>query len=627
MSPEERVLVALASIVILGVGAQWLAWRVRVPSILLLLAVGFVAGPVTGFLQPDAMFGALLFPLVSLAVGLILFEGGLSLRLRDLRQIGAPLWGLITVGALLTWGLTAWAARAILGLDSNVALLLGAILVVTGPTVVGPLLRHVRPAGRVAHVAHWEGIVIDPVGASLAVLVFEVLPISASADLREVAHSMGEALLATLGVAVVIGGLAALVTVLVLRRFWVPDFLQSPMLLMLVTGAFTASNLLRHESGLFTVTLMGVILANQRLVPVRHIIEFKENLRVLLISALFILLAARIGAGDLVALGWRGPVFVAFLIVVVRPTAVFFSTLVSRLNWRERLFLAWLAPRGIVAAAVASVFALRLGEAGEALVPACFLVIVGTVAVYGITAGRLARRLGLSHPNPQGVVFASAHRRVRDLAATLKSLGIPVLLIDTDRGNVNAANLDGLATVFTSILSERALDAADEPDFARLLAMTSDDEVNSLATVHFRELFGRAEVYQLPPHKGNHPRVAGAPQHLRGRTLFSNAANYQLLDERLAAGHVVKASKLTKEHDFAAFRARYGEEMILLFVLNESSQLVVATADHGLSPRPGQTVVALVPQSTGSTRTRSMASAVGDAGSARLPSTSLRADS
>jgi NhaP-type Na+/H+ or K+/H+ antiporter len=594
MSHEEQVLVGLASIAVLGVGAQWLAWRLRVPSILLLLAVGFTAGPVTGFLDPDALFGELLFPLVSLSVGLILFEGGLSLRARDLRAMGASVWSLVTIGALITWVMSTWAAQRLLGLPPGSALLLGAVLVVTGPTVVGPLLRHVRPVGTVARVAHWEGIVIDPIGAALAVLVYEALPAASTAGFDIAARAMGVQMLHTVLVGVIVGGIGALLTVIVLRRFWVPDFLQSPVLLMLVAAAFTASNLLRAESGLLTVTLMGVVLANQRLVPVKHIVEFKENLRVLLIASLFILLAARVSPADVGKLGWAGPAFVLFLIVVVRPAAVWVSTLGSGLSRKERLFLAWLAPRGIVAASVASVFALRLGESGMALVPATFMVIIGTVTVYGLTAAPLARKLGLSNPDPQGVVFASAHPGARAIASAVKAAGFPVLLVDNNRANVNSARMEDLPTAYASVLSENALDAAEEGGLGRLLAMTADDDVNVLATLHFRELFGRAEVYQLPPRAGNNPRVAGAPSHLRGRNLFAPGATYEALDQRFAEGQVVKATKLSQEFDYGAFRERYGEDALPLFVVTESGSLVVCTADKKPSPKPGQTLISLV---------------------------------
>jgi NhaP-type Na+/H+ or K+/H+ antiporter len=596
MTHEERLLIELAGIVVLGIGAQWLAWRLRLPSILLLLGLGFLAGPATGFIDPDALFGDLLFPLVSLCVGLILFEGGLSLRLADLREIGRPLWNLITVGALVTWALASWGGRSLLGLGVGPALLLGAILVVTGPTVIGPLLRHVRPTGRVAAVAHWEGIVIDPVGAVLAVLVYEALSVAPSSGPLAAARAALPQLGITLVVGLVVGGLFALAALETLRRFWVPDSLQSPLLLMLVAGAFAASNLVQAESGLLTVTVMGVALANQRFVPVKHLIEFKENLRVLLIASLFILLAARVSPADFTALGWRGPVFVAFLVLVVRPLSVLAATAGTSLEPRERVFLAWLAPRGIVAASVASVFALRMGDGdgGRGLVPATFLVIVGTVAVYGLTAAPLARRLGLSNPNPQGILFASAHPGARAIAHAVKAAGFPVLLVDNNRGNAAAARLQGLPTAFMSVLSEDALDEGSQGGLGRLVALTPDDEVNALAALSFREVFGRAEVYQLPPRKGGSPRLESAAPHLRGRYLFAPGATYDALDERFASGQVVKTTKLSPEFDWQAFRDRYGADALPLFVVSETGGLQVCTADREPAPRPGQSVISLV---------------------------------
>jgi len=594
MSHEEQVLLQLAGVLVLGIGAQWLAWRLQLPSILLLLALGFLAGPATGLIDPDALFGELLFPMVSLSVGLILFEGGLSLRLAHLREIGWPLWSLITVGALVTWVLAAGAGYLLLGFDAGAAMLLGAILVVTGPTVVGPLLRHVRPTGKVASVAHWEGIVIDPVGAVLALLVYEALAVAPTTGPLAAARAVAPQLGLTLLIGLAIGGLAAFAALELLRRFWVPDYLQNPLLLMLVTGAFTASNLVQPESGLLTVTAMGVILANQGAVPVKHIIEFKENLRVLLIASLFILLAARVAPADFTALGWRGPLFVAFLILVVRPVSVFLATFFTSLSFKERLFLAWLAPRGIVAASVASVFALRMGDAGTGLVPATFLVIVGTVAVYGLTSAPLARRLGLSNPNPQGILFAGAHPAARAIAKAVKAAGFPVLLVDNNRFNATAARLEGLPVAWTSVLSEDAFFGVPQSGLGRLLALTSDDETNALAALHFREVFGRAEVYQLPPRKGGSPRLESAAAHLRGRNLFAPDATYDTLDARFGDGYVVKTTKLSAEFDWAAFRGRHGEDALPLFVVTETGQLVVCVADKTPAPKPGQTVISLV---------------------------------
>jgi NhaP-type Na+/H+ or K+/H+ antiporter len=268
------ILIRLAGILVLGIAAQWLAWRLRLPALLLLLAFGLAAGPGTGFLDPDRLLGPLLHPLVSLAVAVILYEGGLSLRLRELHEVGPVILKLVTAGVLITWLGTALAAWLLLELDWAVAFLLGAILVVTGPTVVGPMLRHLRLGGRVGAILKWEGIIIDPLGAVLAFLVASFVKSSHAGHLA--VEAVGE-----LGRLVVVGaglGVAgAILVIAALRRYWVPDALHNALSLTAVVVAFTLGNVLQEEAGLLAATLMGVTLANQRRVPVRHLVEFKEN--------------------------------------------------------------------------------------------------------------------------------------------------------------------------------------------------------------------------------------------------------------------------------------------------------------------------------------------------------------
>jgi NhaP-type Na+/H+ or K+/H+ antiporter len=345
----EHLLVGLASIVVLGIAAQWISWRLRMPAILVLLVVGFVAGPVAGFVHPDALLGDLVFPLVSLSVAVILFEGGLSLDIAELRDLGRVIGRLLTVGALVTWALSTVFAILLLGLPPGIALLFGAVLIVTGPTVIIPLLRHIRPTARVGSAVKWEGIVNDPVGAILGVLVFEALIAGGlEAGLSMVVPGMMNAAV----VGTLIGLAAASVVVLLMYRHWLPDYLESPVALALVFMAFAGANHLQQESGLLAVTVMGSALASQKLVSVHGIVEFKENLRVLLIAVLFIILAARLPLTDPDYFGMGSIGFFLALVLVVRPAAVLASTWGSSLNWRERTFIAAMAPRGIVAAAV-----------------------------------------------------------------------------------------------------------------------------------------------------------------------------------------------------------------------------------------------------------------------------------
>jgi NhaP-type Na+/H+ or K+/H+ antiporter len=592
---SESALVGIAGIVVLGIGAQLLAWRIGLPSILLLLIFGFAAGPATRFLDPDELFGKLLFPLVSVSVALILYEGGLSLRVSDLPKVGGLVRNLVTVGAAVTWGVSALAARLIFDLEPGLAILLGAVLVVTGPTVIGPLLRHIRPSGPVGPILMWEGIVIDPIGAVLAVLVFEA--IGGGGGGPATAQFFAMAVVKTVVLGGGLGLLAAGLLTLLIYRYWIPDFLQSAVSLMLVVAVFTGANLLQSESGLLAVTIMGIALANQRLVDVKHIVEFKENLRVLLISALFILLAARLRPADLSAVGAGGLLFVALLVVVGRPLAVFVSTLKSRLGRNERLVLAWMAPRGIVAAAVASVFEPRLTELGYAnahlLVPITFLVIIGTVAIYGLTSPLVARRLGVADPNPQGVLLVGAHAWVRALASLLQGKGFRVLLVDTNRANIAAARMEGLSTYSGSILAEYAIAEMGLGGIGRILAVTPNDWVNTLAVQRFRSVFGRAECYQLPPRNESRGKRT-LHKHLQGRWLFAPGMSDAELERRFVAGAAVKATSLSEEFDFGAFQSLYGETAVPLFVVTESGRLNVITADQAPKPLAGQTLISLV---------------------------------
>ncbi len=593
----EEALIGLASVLFLGVGAQWLAWRLRLPSILLLLLLGFLAGPITNFLHPDEIFGEALFPIVSLSVAIILFEGGLTLRLSELPEVGRPMGLLISLGALITWAIAAASAHFILGMTWSLSVLLGAILIVTGPTVIGPLLRQIRPSGNVGTILKWEGILIDPVGAVLAVLVFEVI--------LEGEFGQGQAAGAILGgvlETVVIGGVlsfvGAAILVIFLRRYWIPDFLQNAVSLMVALSLFALSNVLRPESGLLTVTLMGVLLANQKWVPVKHIVEFKENLQVLLIGGLFILLSSRLNLESLIDVGWQEFAFLAVLILIARPLSVFASTVGSNFGNRSRIFLSWMAPRGIVAASVASLFAFELSvhgvEGAEQLVSMTFLVIVVTVILYGLTAGPLARRLGLAEVNPQGVLVIGAQLVGREISKALRDLGFRVVLVDTNEGNIAASKAENLKVVYGNALTEDVIEEVDFAGIGRILAMTSNDEVNSLASLHFGEVFDRSKRFQLPI-EGKGETEEASSQHLRGRFLFDSDLNYKFLRNSLTNGWGIRAIPIESDSfDYTAFKAQYNENVYPLFLAKENEELLIYTIDSTLVPVAGQTLVALV---------------------------------
>ncbi|PQO36039.1 sodium:proton exchanger [Bremerella cremea] len=600
---ENLYLIYFAGILALGITAQWLAWRLHLPSILLLLGFGFLAGLLPQ--GPDEIIGIkVLFPIVSLSVAVILFEGGMSLRFNELREVGPALGGLVTIGALIVWGLASLAAHYLVGFSPAIATVVGAIVVVTGPTVVGPLLSHIRPARKIGSLAKWEGIVIDPIGAVLAVLVFEfIMKTGEGATWVTPLWSIAMTVL----VGVILGGLTAYMMIFSLKSYWVPDFLHNAFILAVLLTVFAISNYIQSESGLLTVTVLGLLMANQKQIPVRHIFEFKENLRVLLISCLFIVLAARVPVDNLVQVGWRGLLFVVVLIVIVRPASVFLSTIGSSLNWREKTFLCFMAPRGIVAAAVGSIFSFELSHHSDALgltqiggipegnlvVPVVFLVIVGTVTFYGLTASPAARWLGLSSPSPQGVLIAGADRWIRELAVVIKNAGFHVVLVDTNFRNITAARMQGLSAQCASILSDFVSEELNLGGVGRLLAATPNDEVNSLACMEFTHLFGRKEVYQLSPWDSGSGKRQSVSDHLRGRVIFGHGLDFYKIARRVTAGAQFKKTTITEEFTYHDFQQTHGESATLLFVVVES-RLRIVTADDSFVPKAGQTIIALI---------------------------------
>lgn len=606
----------LALILALGIAAQWFAWWTRLPSILILLATGLVAGPIARWLTPILFHHSFsldlntlietdqLLTLVSLAVGLILFEGGLSLNFRGIVGVRQVVWLLVTIGALITWCVAALAARYLLGLGANMAALLAAVLIVTGPTVVGPLIRHIRPTGKSGSVLRWEGIVIDPIGAMLAVLVFEAVSsglsiIPGTQMLTTIGAMLREATL-TMCCGLGVGAVAAGILILLFSRFWVPDLLQVPMTLTIAIVAMVASNLIVHESGLFTVTILGIMLANQTKISVRPVVEFKENLGVILIGMLFIVLSARIELSTLREIKPAVFLFVLALVLIARPLAVFVSSIRSALTWRERVFIAWMAPRGIVAASVASVFSLRLQEQNQpqakVLVPYVFLVIVVTVTIYGLTGPWLARRLRLARAGNAGFLIVGADVLAREVARALHDEGIELLMVDSSPANVRKARLAGLPALSANALSAQVEERIELSGIGQLLAMTSNDEVNALAAVHYGKLFGRSSTYQLPERDRAEPALSKQKTHheLTGRSLFTTDQTHDQLLERLHNGAKIRKTKLTEEFNFQAYTQRHGQAAIPLFITTETGDLLPCTPDITATPKPGQSIIGLV---------------------------------
>ncbi|MDC0661352.1 cation:proton antiporter [Marinobacter sp. SS21] len=594
MSPS--IVMLLASIGVFSLFCQWLAWRVRMPAILFLLAGGIIAGPLLGWLDPQPLFGELLFPLISLAVAVILFEGSLTLRYQEIKGHGKMVRNLIPVGALVTCVIATLVAHWALDLPWPVALLFGAIAIVTGPTVIVPLLRSVRPQAKLANILRWEGIVIDPVGALLAVLVFEGIVSWGQGNVFS--HSLF-IFVKALTVGFLIGAVAGWMNGVALRKHLLPQYLHNAGTLTFMLGVYALSNELAHESGLLTVTVMGIWMANMRQVPIDSILEFKESLSVLLISALFIILAARIEFASIAELGWGLAVVLAVLMLVARPLSIFLSAIGTNLNWREKLFLSWIAPRGIVAAAVSALFAFQLQKLGhasaETLVPLVFMVIIATVTVQSLTARPLAQLLRVAEPANYGFLILGANQVARQIGQALQKHDVPVMLTDTNWENVRQARMDNLQVYFGNPVSEHASTHLDFTGLGNLLVISPYKHMNSLATYHFLDWFGKGSVYSLSD--GDQDQLARhqtAEKIQRTRGLFGDVS-YAKLASLVSRGYTVKTTHLSDAFSFQAFQEQYDFQAILLFVIDARARIRPVTTAMELQPEKDWVLISLVP--------------------------------
>jgi len=587
----------LASIGVLSLFCQWLAWRVRMPAIVFLLAAGIACGPVLHYLNPEDVFGDLLFPMVSLAVAIILFEGSLTLRLSEIRGHGAMVRNLIPVGSVVTGIIGTLAAHWILDIAWEVALLFGAISVVTGPTVIAPLLRAVRPKAKLANILQWEGIIIDPVGALLAVLVYEGIVSWGQGNVF--GHSL-YIFSTTIVVGTALGSAAGYLNGQVLRKHWIPQYLHNAGTLSFMLGVYALSNEIAHESGLLTVTIMGIWMANMKQVEVESILEFKESLSVLLISALFIILAARIEFSAIADLGWGLAVVLAILMLVARPLSIFIAAIGTRLNWREKLFLSWIAPRGIVAAAVSALFAFQLQNhgfvGGETLVPLVFMLIITTVTVQSLTARPIAKLLGVAEPPEFGFLIIGANTVARMIAVELTKHEVPVVLADTSWENVRLARMENLQVYFGNPVSEHAANQLDLTGIGNLLVISPYKHMNSLATYHFLDWFGdHNSVYSLAEGEQDQTaRYQTAEKIQRTRGLF-DGVSYAKLASLASQGYSVKTTQLSDAFTYQNFLDQHQNQALVLFVLDGKDHITPVKSIDRLKPDNASTLISLVP--------------------------------
>lgn len=577
----------IALIGVLGIGAQWVAWRTQLPAIVILLATGFIVGPALGLIEPSDTFGELLSPVISVAVAIILFEGGLTLNFSEIRETSPAVRRVIFYGAPVTWGLAYLAARHLAGLSEPTAAIIGGIMVVTGPTVIMPLLRQAALPKRPASLLRWEAIIADPIGALFAIVAYEAtIALTEGHSLMEIAFRLGGA--------VVFGGLIAFILARLIAfafvRGLVPEFLKAPVLLVAVIAAFAATNLILEEAGLLTVTVMGIVLANTRLRSLEELRRFKEVVSVILVSGLFIILTATTSLGDLTAIGPRDFLFLAALLFVIRPLVVMTSTIGTKLTLAERAICAWIAPRGVVAVAVSGFFAQSLMTHGipdaERLVPLTFLVVVATVVLHGFSIRPLALALKLSAREAPGILFVGGSPWTTAFARKAQEYKMPVLLADTNWNHLSRARREGVPVYYGEILSEAAEHRLDMSQYAILIAATDNDAYNALVCTDLGPEMGRSNVFQLGRTKIQQPNGSGeeaskastSSRHelhftVGGGSILPEGVTLSELNRRIASGWEFTRTRLTEEFDFADFLESRPTETVVLFVIKPNGRI------------------------------------------------------
>jgi NhaP-type Na+/H+ or K+/H+ antiporter len=590
---HDNTLLLLSGICFVGIACQWVAWRLKQPAIIFLLLAGILSGPVFGILDPDALFGELFFPIVSLGVAIILFEGGLTLKLSDVSETKKVLFSLLTVGVLVTWVVTAVAAKYLIGFSWELAFLFGSFMTVTGPTVIKPLIRTIRPKAEIAHILHWEGIFLDSIGAILTVLVFQYI----------VSEQLGQGIVTTLlsmvFTGVSIGVACAWLLGFMLRRYLIPLYLQHVFSLSLVLIAFSVSNHIQHESGLVAVTIMGMVLANMKNVDIEELLFFKESLSVMAISVLFILLAARIDLNALLSIGVPALILLAVIMFVVRPVSIFVSTIGSNLSLQSKTLLSWVAPRGIVAAAVSALFALRLEDLGYAgadiLVTITFLVIIGTVLIQGLTSRPIAKWLGLVQPEPEGIFIVGANHISQLLALEIKKQGVKVMLSDTGWENVTSARLKGIDTYYGNVVSDHADRIINLQGLGKLLAMTSNNSLNSLALTRYKAEFGLDNIFytqvQSEVKSGDHKSV-----HLSysGRRAFGKEIYYSDLDKQISSGQKIRTTSISDKFSYADYLELYKDTVTPLVAISDKNKTFIFNDNQQFEVKSGWRVISLL---------------------------------
>ncbi|MFC7319454.1 cation:proton antiporter [Halobacillus campisalis] len=595
----DSLLFQLMLVGLLGVGAQWIAWRFRLPAIVIMSIAGLMVGPIFGLIEPEQDFGPLYDPIISLAVAIILFEGSLNLDFKEVRGLGRPVFRIVTVGAFISWIFGSFAAHYVAGLSWAVAFVIGGLFIVTGPTVILPLLRQAKLKPRPAKILKWEGIIVDPIGALLAVFAFEFIVFLMGAE----------------------GSITALITFFLASIFavilgyglgkgvgwmfetgYVPEFLKSPVVLATVLACFTIADEITHETGLLSVTAMGMTLANMHISSISDMRHFKENISLLLISTIFVMLTASLNRETLMEIFNIEIIgFVLLMLFIVRPLSIIASTWGTDLTKQEKILVSWIAPRGIVALTVASYFSSVLLDEGfedaSILKSLTFALVFTTVVAHGFSIGWVSKKLGLSMEGPPGVLIAGGNAFTTELAKTLNSMNIPVLVSDSSWMRLSGARAQGLKTYHGEILSEQTEYHLEMTPYEYLISATEYDSYNALVCTTFVPEFGRNNLFQLSLNKQEGDKLEDLVHTIGGRIFMNEAATWEELNTRVESGYVFRKTNITRQYTYKDYLQKIDEHAMLVFVKKPTNKIEFFSHSNSVKVENGDVIVSLTPPS------------------------------
>ncbi|WP_099159648.1 cation:proton antiporter [Virgibacillus ndiopensis] len=592
---EELALVSIVVILGLGIFSQWLAWRIQWPSIVIMSVAGLLIGPLLGLVNPQEALGELYSPLISLAVAIILFEGSSSLDIREIKGISKSVFRIVTGGAFLAWILGSLAAHFVAGLNLEISFIIGGLFVVTGPTVIIPLLRNAKLKPRIAAVLKWEGIIVDPAGPLLALFAYEVIKVltNEQLELNYLLHFFGGALLA-----VILGYVVGMVISIMASKGLFPEYLKSPIILALVLISFTIAEVIMHETGMLTVTVMGLTLgwSKKYVSSIGNISHFVENISVLLTSTVFILLTASL-TRETIAQIFTLPIigFVLVMLFVVRPLSIWLTTIGTELTNAEKTLLGWIAPRGIVALTVSGYFATILIDDGyedaTLLTALTFALVFITVCVHGFSLGPLAKKLKLANDEPPGVLIVGASSFSIALAIHLKKMGTPVLIADSSSGRLFPAIEKGIPTYKGEILSEHAQFEVDLTPYETILAMTGDASYNGLVAQSFAPEFGYNNTFSLPVSSNHRIKEGGLPKSLKAHMLFNEDAVFTELNRKINTEYTLESIEITEKDTIS--KDKLPEDVTPLFIKKKNDTITFVSLRNKLALDVGDQLIVL----------------------------------